>query len=267
MGKLEKALMTLGALDTRSETASDTVDPRALLAVTMLYLGFLLSVPLGSLATVVWFAVWPVIGGAWLDDGYGRVLRRSLAVLPFIAFIGIFNPLLDHTPAFRIGSAVISEGWVTFISILVRGMLAVQAVVILVDVTGMTGMCRAMRRLGIPAFITTQVLMVYRYLTVLLSEALTMRRAYESRSYGRRRIPLRIWGAMTGQLFIRTVARAERIHAAMMARGFTGEIPSLSDTGRRWRTADTLFVTLLPLLFIFLRFCPPEHLFRFTLPG
>ncbi len=42
-----------------------------------------------------------------------------------------------------------------------------------------------------------------------------------------------------GTLFIRSYERGERVHLAMVSRGWTGEMPALSDartTARQWAT-------------------------------
>ena len=50
---------------------------------------------------------------------------------------------------------------------------------------------------------------------------------------------------MIGVLLIRTYERAERIYAAMVSRGFTGEIRTLSVL--RLRPSDVVFVALVAL--------------------
>ncbi|MDD3108585.1 MAG: energy-coupling factor transporter transmembrane component T, partial [Alistipes sp.] len=104
--------------------------------------------------------------------------------------------------------------------------------------------------------LSTQLLFVYRYLFVLLQEALSMTRARDARSFGRRSYPLRVWGVMIGQLLIRTFERAERIHRAMLSRGFDGRIRSLT-IPPPWQRRDTLFLSVWGAVFVVLRFLHP----------
>lgn len=71
---------------------------------------------------------------------------------------------------------------------------------------------------------------MYRYIGVLIDEFTAMRQAAASRnlmvSAGRRQ--RQVVGNMFGSLFIRTYERGERIHQAMMARGYTG-LPPMRD--------------------------------------
>lgn len=267
MSKLEKALYELNRME-QAAGQSDVLhalDPRAKLLVTLLFLIAVLSLPLQHLAGLILFLVYPIISCSMAGIGYGSICKRSLIILPFILFIGIFNPIFDRQVVFYIGSVGITAGWISFLSILLRGLLSVQAVFVLIFSTGFYNLCRGMQKLGIPVLFTTQLLFVYRYLFVLLQEALNMERARASRSFGRKSYTFRLWGIFIGQLLIRTIERSERIHRAMLSRGFTGTIE-----GRfhfTWRTRETFYLMLWSIVFLLLRFYHPGELFYlFTNP-
>lgn len=205
---LEKAIYTLRAMSSAREGVVCVADPRRSVLVCLVYLVVMLSVPVRSLQTLLFFAIYPIVASAMAGIGYWTVFSRSLIVLPFVLLIGIFNPLYHTDTGIAFGSVSVSEGWLEFVSILLRAMLSVQAVLILIADCGFTGICRSLGRLGTPAFLTTQLLMVYRYLCVLLQEAQNMRRARDARGYGRRDMSLKMWGEFTGQLFIRAVDRS-----------------------------------------------------------
>lgn len=234
MSKIDNAIGTLNAMERGGATefcprfASST---RANMLVTLIYLCLLLSVPLQDTQRLLWFAAYPIVWASVAGVGYGTILRRSLYVLPIIIFIGIFNPLFDHESAFIVHGIVISRGWLSFVSIIIRGMLSAQAVILLIGICGFADICRQMCTLRIPTFLTTQLLLLYRYLSVLLDELRTMLRARAARCYGRKNMSLKLWGDMAGQLFLRSVDRAQRIHQAMLARGFDGVMPSYSHAG------------------------------------
>ena len=235
MGRIDDAIGTLHAMqhgagpESLPLCASGT---RANMLVTLVYLCLLLSVPLQHIQRLLWFAAYPIVWASVIGIGYGTVLRRSLYVLPLIVFVGIFNPIADRVPAFTVGDVTVSRGWVSFLSIVLRGLLSVQAVLVLISACGFADLCRQLRAVGLPAFLTTQLMLMYRYLSVLLEELQTMTRARAARCYGRKNMPLPMWAAMAGQLFLRSVDRAQRIHQAMMARGFNGSMPSYAPAGR-----------------------------------
>lgn len=149
-------------------------DSRALLIVTLFYLIALLSMPLENLSGLIWFGVYPILGAAILGRSFNRIFLKSTVVLPFVLMIGIFNPVFDQTEMTKIGPWELSHGWITFISITLRGLFAQQALLLLTESCGFIGMCRAMRQLYVPAFLTTQLEMVYRYSGTMLTNGLLM---------------------------------------------------------------------------------------------
>jgi cobalt/nickel transport system permease protein len=108
------------------------------------------------------------------------------------------------------------------LSIVLRSVLTISAALVLVAVTGIHGICAALERLGVPRALVTPLLVLYRYLFVLTGEAARMERARSLRSFGRRGHELSLAGPFLGTLLLRTWSRAERIHLAMLSRGFTG---------------------------------------------
>jgi cobalt/nickel transport system permease protein len=90
---------------------------------------------------------------------------------------------------------------------------------------GFYDMCHAMRRFGCPKVLVTQLQFTYRYMVVVVEEAVGMDRARKARGFGRNSYPLRMWGRMVGQLLVRSYERATRIYRAMLSRGFDGTMP------------------------------------------
>lgn len=236
----------LGEGSGRRNHLSD-IDSRALLLVAVGYVVVMLSVPVLNLGMLIWFAVYPIIMAPLSHVRYSTVFRKSLVTLPFIILIGAMNPLFDQRVAMAVCGVEISAGWISFVSILIRGLLSVQAALLLVYVCGFNGVCRAMGRLGLPSVMVTQLMMVGRYMRTLGEEAVTMHRARVARGYGRRNYPVREWGPFVGQLLLRTVDRGERINRAMVARGFDGTLPAdvmRGEVVRGWETNSTVFVLI-----------------------
>lgn len=227
------------------------VDPRIKLIVTCVYLVCLLSVDLLNVPALIPFLIYPVavcrLGGVPILP----LLRQSLIALPFCAMIGLFNPVFDHNPAFSIGGVVVSDGWVSFASIILRGILTVLATLTLIATTGFPAICAAMRRLGVPGILATQCLLLYRYIFLLMEDASRLSTARELRSYGTRKTPLRFWGPMVGSLLIHSINRAERIHTAMASRGFQGVTHTLGERPAKW--PDLLYGTSWCVILLLLR--------------
>lgn len=236
MDELENSSCAQGRLRER--------DARAVLIVSLVFLVCMLSLPLSALSQLMLFFIFPILTSGLAGLDYGSVFRHSLVVLPFVALVGIFNPIYDRRIAFTVGSIAVTGGWVSFASIVLRGLLSVQAVIVLVRSVGYYRLCRAMGRLGVPAVLITQLLFVYRYSYVLVQQALFMTQARDARGFGRRSYPLKVYGAMVGQLLVRTMHRAQQIHGAMLARGFDGRIPAPPCEKWKWSGRDTVYTVL-----------------------
>ena len=266
--KLQQVLYELDAMErtARGRSPLHCLDARAKLLATVVFLVTMLSVPLARLSELLLFFVFPIVSAAMGGFSFGTIFRRSLVVLPFVAFIGVFNLFYDREPVFRIGTLVVTAGWVSFLSILLRGLLSVEALLILIGSTGYYRFCRSMQQLGVPAVFTTQLLFVYRYIYVLTEEALAMQRARDARSFGRKSYPLGMWGRLVGQLLIRTFDRAGRISRAMLARGFTGRIPADVFERPAWKMRDTVFLAAWCAVFVALRLFHPAETLSSLLP-
>lgn len=234
MMKFESALIRINALGRRKDFPVSAV---AITTVTLVYLVCVLSVPVYRPQTLVWLAIYPIVVAEMAGIGFSRVFLKSLWVLPLVLLIAAFNPIYDTQTAFQVCGFTVSRGWVSFTSILLRGLLSMQAVIILIETAGFCDMCVAMRRMGCPRMLVTQMLLTYRFMSVLIEEALGMHRARQARGFGRKSYPLRDWARFAGQLLIRSSARATRIYNAMLARGFDGTLPvqgSISMNGKSW---------------------------------
>ncbi len=240
MSRLQQVLNELQALETgtaaRAGAQLRRIDPRAKLLVTLLFVVVLSTCPPRPSAAL--FAVYPLLTALWGGVGIAHLVRRSLAVLPFVAFIGLFNLFQPR-------------GWVVWTGLLWRGMLSMQALLLLIATTGYRPMCQALRQLGVPSFFVVQLLLIYRYLRVIVEEALSMQRARRARNVSERG-SWSLWGTMVGQMLLRTLTRAERIHRAMTARGFRGELTAPHST-LSWHLADSLYIVGWSAVFILIR--------------
>ena len=126
---------------------------------------------------------------------------------------------------FTIGIALLTllrpNGAVEFFSIFTRSTLCLITVILLSNSTPYSELLNAMKRLKFPALILTILALMYRYIFVLIDEMERMVRARESRSFTSTRMSKwMVLASLIGQLFIRSTERAERIYAAMSARGW-----------------------------------------------
>ena len=86
----------------------------------------------------------------------------------------------------------------------------------------------ALRRLGLPSSITQMIMLSHRYIFVFLQEVIRMYRGMKVRGFTPKTdIPtMRTMGNFLGMLFIRSYERTQRVHEAMLSRGYHGLIPT-----------------------------------------
>ncbi len=162
------------------------------------------------------------------------VFGRALLAVPFLL---VALPLLFTRPGEVIaelpvlGWTISDEGAVAVATILGKSWLSVVVAVVLMASTEAPALLRALRALRLPRLLVASVEFAYRYLFVVTDEASRMLQARSSRSAaieGRRagvglRWRARVAGNLVGTLFVRSIERSERVHAAMLARGYDGE--------------------------------------------
>lgn len=181
------------------------------------------------------------------------VLLRRVAVES--SFIGVV--LLGTL--FRPGGTVLWQwGWlqITTEGLMVLGSVSFKAFLcllmlnLLVLTTSIPALLHALIALRMPPLLVAILASMYRYIGVLVDEFNTMRRAAASRNLiGSNRYQRMVVGNMVGALFIRTYERGERIHQAMLARGYSGLPPAeaVPPGGRRDQVALTIITILLLL--------------------
>jgi cobalt/nickel transport system permease protein len=120
-------------------------------------------------------------------------------------------------------------GWgVVLLSILAKNTMALVAVITMTHAVPLPRVVGAARRLGFPEILASSLLVMERYQHVLADERDRMIRARRARTFRRsgRLDWLRLSG-LIGLLFVRSFERGERVHAAMLARGWDGSWRSL----------------------------------------
>jgi len=234
--------ITIGQMDDlgRMDTPVHRLDARAKIIVTFVYIAVVMSFPRYEISALTPFVVYPIVLISLGRIPVQQILRKLLVASPFALVIGIFNPLIDHQPVASIGSFVITGGWCSFASILLRFILTVSAALVLVACTGMYPLGVGLKQLGIPRVFVVQLLFFYRYLFVVVDEGIKMLRSFKLRSFRTGSLSPHVYGSLVGHLLLRSIDRAERVYRSMIARGFEGEVHLLNPSKLRW--TDALFV-------------------------
>ena len=184
------------------------------------------------------------------------LFKRALIEIPFI-FFAILMPFFGTGEKFEIaGIELYREGLLAGTSIVVKGTLGVLAAVILSTTTTAREILRGLERLKLPAVMVQIASFMLRYVNVISDEMERMKVARESRGFVATGIKhWKVLATSAAALFIRSYERGERVHLAMLSRGFDGNLPSLDNnkaTQRQWVTALSLPGLALSLSLFFL---------------
>ncbi|MBI5557233.1 MAG: cobalt ECF transporter T component CbiQ [Deltaproteobacteria bacterium] len=253
MRAIDGAVADLKRLDllATGDSVMHRLDARAKVLTTLVFIISVVSFGRYEFTALFPFFIYPVVAASLANLPGGYLIKKIAMVIPFAFVVGMLNPLFDRQPMAQLGPLAVSGGWISCASIIVRAVLTVGAAFILVGMTGFLSVCQALERLGTPKPFTVQLLFLYRYIFVLTEEGARASRARELRSCGRKGLGLSSFGSLIGHLLIRTWLRAERIHMAMLARGFTGEFHSGQLT--RFGARELFFVLGWSALFVILR--------------
>src|SRR5262245_24240360 len=156
--------------------------------------------------------------------GSVTVFLILVALLSRIPPLSLIRRLLLLEP-FVLGVAVLSVfqpgGWRIMLLVVLRCTLCLAATVLLASTTAPSALIAVLRKLHAPSLLVTTLLLMYRYLFVLMDETQRMRRARASRTFTTRRWPTwHTFSTVISRLFIRAADRADRVYAAMCARGW-----------------------------------------------
>lgn len=200
----------------------DRLDARPKLLAAILFVVGVVLAPIGwwwalGLAAAVLVATVAISG---LGPGY--LARRWLSFAPLVVFLAlVIAPGHPMRPAQGLGPVIAA--------IVVKNSLAFGAIVVLSGVTPFPKLLDGMRRLGVPVILVATLHFMVRYVHVLGDELGRMVQARRARSFRRSRLDFGILTGLIGVLFVRAMERGERVHSAMLARGWDGTIRTLDD--------------------------------------
>ena len=182
-----------------------------------------------------------VVVSATLTDA--ALIAASLAVaLAFAAMSGVQAALLVKSYLVALPFIVLASVSVfVFVSIesginmWARTSACVIPLLVLVSGTEPFDLFAGLRRLRVPAVITTLLMLTHRYILVLSGELARMKVARRARGFrgGRNlldRYGLRILSNTAGMVLVRSSVRADRIYEGLKARGFDGEMQAWHKT-------------------------------------
>ncbi len=172
-----------------------------------------------------------VVAASKVPPGY--LAKRMVVETPFVLF-AVAVPFIAEGPQVQVlGVSVSGPGLSAAAGLLMKGTLGVLAALTLAATTEAQDLLIGLRRLRLPDQLVQIMGFMLRYLDVVTAEMARMLTAMRSRGFDPR--SPRHWPVLAkslGALFIRSYERGERVHLAMLSRGYTGTLPVLEPTGK-----------------------------------
>lgn len=155
-----------------------------------------------------------------------HIATRLVVEAPFVVF-ALVLPFVATGPVMDLGPISVSrDGVEASIALLLTATTSVLMAIAFATTTSSRDLVRALQYLRVPDRLVQILAFMVRYLGVVGSQAQRMKVARESRAFTARSV--RSWpviASSAGALFIRSYERGERVHLAMMSRGYNGRLP------------------------------------------
>ncbi|MEU8523267.1 cobalt ECF transporter T component CbiQ [Streptomyces sp. NPDC048577] len=174
----------------------------------------------------------------------GFLLRRLVIEVPFVAFAFLMPFVVPGEQTGFLGLQLSVPGLWGAWNVLAKGTLGVAASVLLASTTELRALLLGLQRLGLPPLLVQIAAFMIRYGDVIGDEMRRMSIARRSRGFEAK--GLRHWGVLAksaGALFIRSYERGERVHLAMVSRGYAGTMPVIDEvtaSRAQWAGAASL---------------------------
>lgn len=174
------------------------------------------------------------------------ILRRLVVETPVLVF-AILLPFIATGPRIELlGFVEVSEhGLLGAWNVLAKATLGVVASILLGATTDQRDLLAGLERLRMPRLLVQIASFMVRYVEVITDQLRRMRIARVSRGFEARSV--RAWPVLAksaGALFIRSYERGERVHLAMLSRGYAGQLPATGSraaaTAQAWTAAAAL---------------------------
>lgn len=232
--------------------------PLFVIVTILVYIIAVISFDTDNLSGLFAMILFPVIFFQIAGIGMGICLYKLRYVLPFVLFIGIWNPIFDTKIAMQLGNISISSGMISFCSLMLKCVCILFMSFLLMATMGIEKICYGLSVIRVPNIIINLILITYRYLGLLSDEADRMWTAYRMRSPGQKGIHFSAWGSFLGQLLIRSMDRSREVYKSMQMRGYTGDFNYLS--GKKIDVNDCVFLIVSVLFIVMFRWVNVSNL-------
>lgn len=249
-GFFEGTLATEGYA--RRKGLLQSLDPRAKLIAALALVVAVTMVGNLPLLICLYLLLMILAYASKIDPGYyTKVVWAFVPIFSGVIVLPlIFNVFMAGDPLLHIFSSggftlyVTKQGLLFAVSFVARVITCAAAIVLLVLTTPQETLFKAFRSLGVPKIYVLTLDMAYRYIFLFMDivrDIMTAKKSRTIRSDGM--LAEQRWMAgRIGYMLLRTLDMSDKVHKAMISRGFTGDV-KVMDT-LRMRSRDYLVLVI-----------------------
>jgi cobalt/nickel transport system permease protein len=198
----------------------------AKIVAALLFILVVVSTPIVRWQAFIGYFIALFITVAAAKIPFTLMFKRALIEIPFI-FFALLMPFFGTGERFEVGPLdLYREGLLAGAGIFIKGTLGVITAIVLSTSTTAREILRGLERLKLPTLMVQIASFMLRYVNVVNDEMERMKIARQSRGFEASGIQhWKVIATAAGALFIRSYERGERVHLAMISRGYEGVLP------------------------------------------
>ena len=235
---------------------SSILNIRNKLIITLVNIFFIVSVAVGNYLIFTFYFLTTIIVVLLFRPDFKQLLKRVSLVFLYPFFISIFIPFANEgaivakidLKVFTL--AVTDNGLAIFAAVLIKSFLSILLLASLLVSTDEMELLHELRKIHLPKVIVSIIFLMYRYIFLITEEFRIGQQAIKSRVFQKsyHTVNKRLTHVI-GNLFIKSIDRAENVYRSMESRGFDGNFYVVEKENTNGSLNIALNITLL-LIFI-----------------
>ena len=235
-----------------------TLDPRTKLLSVLLAIVAIILIPSQGYIQFTAILLWLFFIVLLSHQSFSLYIKNVIKIYPMIFFMTFLLPFTHSNIQqireilYTLGSInIYRDGLIAFIDLNIRSILIFTSSLIFITETPISGLLKTLTFIHIPKWIEAIVIYMQRFIHIIGSEYNRMHLAFSARSFKMSFFAkTKTMANMSTVYFSRLIDRSERLHLAMISRGFNGEIYTRYQLN--WRVIDTVVIVFNFILFLML---------------
>lgn len=240
MKDLNNILYDIRRLDElgEQETIIHKINPSIKIVLTFIYIIKVISISEINIKDILIVLVYPLVVFILGKIPFKIIAKKLIIAMPLVLSIVIVNIFIDPSIYQIIKS----------IMLISKTILTVFGGLLLLASTGMNNIVIGLKKLHVPNIFIMQLSMIYRYIIVMIEEALKIKNAYSLRSSSNKGIDILDFGLILGRMLLKTIDKGENVYKAMKLRNYNSNLYIYNEKKINYK--DILYLVFWMIMFI-----------------